>query len=119
VKLVIREPETDELDTSIKGREIVTSELSVVEVLRAVRLARPDPERMAEADRLLGSLDLAAVSSPILRRAAVLASSELRSLGAIHLATAERLGVSGMLTYDRRLGAAAERLGLAVLAPGR
>jgi predicted nucleic acid-binding protein len=118
VKLVIREAETEALERSIAERVIVTSELSLVEVVRAVKVARPDPERIAEAERLLASLDLAAISRPLLHRAAVLASSELRSLDAIHLATAERLGASEIVTYDRRLAAAAERLGMSVLAPG-
>jgi predicted nucleic acid-binding protein len=116
---VIREAETDALETARREWEIVTSELSLVEVVRAVKVARPDRERIVEAERLLGSLDLAAISSPVLRRAAVLASSEVRSLDAIHLATAERLGVGEIVTYDRRLGAAAERLNLKVLAPQR
>jgi len=96
----------------------VTSELSTVEVVRAVKFARPEPESTLEAERLLGSLDLAGISRAVLRRAAALASSELRSLDAIHLATAERIGVAAILTYDRRLGAAAEGLGLSVLSPG-
>jgi predicted nucleic acid-binding protein len=82
-----------------------------------VKVARPDPERVAEAERLLASLDLAAVSNPILRRAAVLASPELRSLDAIHLATAEHVGAGEVVTYDERLRAAAELLDLKVLAP--
>ena len=43
----------------------------------------------------------------------------LRSLDAIHLATAERLGadLGGLITYDDRLAHAARRLGLRVSSP--
>jgi predicted nucleic acid-binding protein len=92
--------------------------LSIVEVVRAVKVARPEPERILEAERLLESLDLAGISRAVLGRAAALASTDMRSLDAIHLATAERLGVGEMVTYDRRLGAAAQGLGLSVLSPG-
>jgi uncharacterized protein len=101
----------------VAQRDLATSELSIVEVVRAVKVARPDPERIAEAERLLGSLELASVSETVIRRAAELASAELRSLDAIHLATAERLGAPEIVTYDRRLAAAAAQLGLRVVAP--
>jgi predicted nucleic acid-binding protein len=96
----------------------MASALALVEIPRAVKVANAAAEVLAEAERLLGSLDLADVSDHVLRRAADLANVELRSLDAIHLATAERLGISEMVTYDRHLGSAAERLGLSVLAPG-
>jgi len=55
----------------------------------------------------------------ILAAAAVLEPSALRTLDAIHLATAlvVREDLDGLVTYDRRLAAAAERLDLEVLAP--
>lgn len=42
----------------------------------------------------------------------------LRSADAIHLATALRLGVDEVATYDKELAAAAKAAGLAVLTPG-
>ena len=51
--------------------------------------------------------------------AAALEPAELRTLDAIHLATAlaVREDLAGLVTYDRRLAAAAERLDLEVFAP--
>ncbi len=96
----------------------MTSRLAIVELLRAVRISRPEEERISEAKRLLASLALVSLSDGVLYRAAELASPQLRSLDAIHLATAERIGVDELLTYDLRLAAAAERLGLRVVSPG-
>jgi uncharacterized protein len=52
-------------------------------------------------------------------RAAVLEPLTLRSLDALHLATALEIGdeLDGLVTYDGRMSAAAETLGLLVLAP--
>ncbi len=59
-----------------------------------------------------------AVDEPILARAASLAAPLLRSLDAIHLATALSLAdLDAVATYDRRLGAAAEESGLVAVAP--
>jgi predicted nucleic acid-binding protein len=116
-KLVIREPESDAVQAYAAAHTLVTSELSLVEVVRAVKIARPDPERVAEAERLINSLDRAGVSRAVIGRAAELASVDLRSLDAIHLATAERVGAAEMLTYDRRLAAAAHELGMRVACP--
>jgi predicted nucleic acid-binding protein len=49
--------------------------------------------------------------------AARIASPTLRSLDAIHLATAVHVQPDAVLTYDERLAGAAEAQGLAVLAP--
>ena len=114
---MIREAETDALATACEDWELVTSELSRVEVVHAVKVARPEPERIAEVERLLQSVDLISISTAVLRRAAAVASSELRSPDAIHLATAERVETSEIVTYDRRLADAAKQVGLHVLAP--
>ena len=60
------------------------------------------------------------VSRELLGDAARLEPADLRSLDAIHLATALRSGdrLTAVVTYDQRLSAAAERHGLRVLAPG-
>lgn len=52
-------------------------------------------------------------------RAALLDPVTLRSLDALHLATALEIRdeLDGLVTYDDRMAAAAEALGLAVLAP--
>ncbi|WP_239341081.1 PIN domain-containing protein [Frankia sp. CiP3] len=63
---------------------------------------------------------LVPVERPILASAAALTDPLLRSLDAVHLATALRLDAPSLVlvTYDKRLSAAASQEGLAVAAPG-
>lgn len=97
---------------------LATSGIAVVEVLRATALANPAPQVRKEAERLLASCMLIDVSDDLLRGAASLASPTVRSLDAIHLASALRIEADEVVAYDRRfVGAAAER-GLAVSSPG-
>jgi predicted nucleic acid-binding protein len=62
---------------------------------------------------VLQRLDLVRVNDRILQAAGVLLPRELRSLDAIHLATAAELGaeLDALVTYDDRMAAAAKRLG--------
>lgn len=115
---MIREPETDALERYVSPEEIVSSRLAIVEVIRAVRIARPGEERVSEARRLLEACLLVAIDEPILRRAAELASRELRSLDAIHLATVEDASPDEVVAYDRRLLAAAANAGFRTASPG-
>jgi uncharacterized protein len=89
VKLVVEERETAVLQRHL-GNETVqaTSRLALVEVPRAARVANPSEELQAEAARLLEACMLVDVSGAVLRSAAALASREVRTLDAIHLATA-------------------------------
>lgn len=87
--------------------------------MRAVTLANPAPEVAQATRRLLDSCLLVGVSDRLLRRAGELASATLRSLDAIHLASALRIEPDEVVAYDRRLVAAAVERGLAVSSPGR
>jgi predicted nucleic acid-binding protein len=119
VKRVIREPESNALIRLFEGRPsvVATSRVAHVEVLRAVSIADPAPEAEFDARRILSSCLLLDVSQEILESAARLASRELRTLDAIHLATAQSLAVDGIVTYDRRLAEAARAARFEVLAP--
>jgi uncharacterized protein len=68
---------------------------------------------------VLRRVALIPVDDPILARAAALAEPLLRSLDALHLATALHLRSPGLrfVTYDKRLATAAAGEGLAVDAP--
>jgi predicted nucleic acid-binding protein len=119
VKLVLDEAETPALAAWV-GREaelLVTSALSRTELIRAVR--RAAPARLAEAISLLGSLGLSRISGAVLDRAGVLDPPALRSLDALHLASALELGdeLTSVVTYDERLAAAATARGIAVTRP--
>lgn len=115
---MIREAETRAVEEFVSPEEVVSSRLAIVEVIRAVKIASPNEETLAEARRLLGACLLVAVDNGILGRAAELASRELRALDAIHLATAEDVRPDEFLAYDRRLLEAARRAGLQTASPG-
>lgn len=97
---------------------LATSRIALVEVLRATAIADPRAEVAAEAQRLLESCLLVDVSDGLLRAAAELASLKVRTLDAIHLASATRIDADEMLVYDRHLRRAARGAGLAVAHPG-
>lgn len=118
VKLVVAEPESWVLGDAIRERTLLSSDVSRVELPRAVRSLRLGSAALEQASRVLRRIVLHRVERTILDRAATLDPPHLRSLDAIHLATA--LGIpelSALVTYDRRLAAAAEAAGLAVSAP--
>jgi predicted nucleic acid-binding protein len=119
VKLVIEEPESAALERHLDGAPVLaTSRLALVEVPRATALANPAPEVQGETQSLLASCMLIDVSDGVLRAAAGLTSGSVRTLDAIHLASALRTEADELLAYDRRLAAAGAECGLAVASPG-
>jgi predicted nucleic acid-binding protein len=116
---VIREPESRKLAAYLKSTPhvLATSRIALVEVGRAVSVARPGAQARSEATRLLESCLLVDVREELLRAAARLTSGEVRTLDAIHLASAQRVDADELLAYDRRLAEAGRRLGFVVLAP--
>jgi uncharacterized protein len=121
VKLVIEEPESEALAAYIdEARPVLaTSRVALVEVVRAVGLANPSTEARDEAVRAVESCLLVDVTDVLLRSAAALASLTVRTLDAIHLASAQRIGADEVLVYDARLREAAASAQLATAAPGR
>jgi predicted nucleic acid-binding protein len=121
VKLVQREVESDALRRYLRthrGDERVASELVRVEFVRSVR--RGGPAAVARARWYLARLYLVAMDRDLLDHAATLAPASLvRSLDAIHLATAQLFGAElrALLTYDRRMAQVAATLGLPVASP--
>jgi predicted nucleic acid-binding protein len=118
VKLVIDEPRSAELRRALETRQLlVTSSLARVEVLRAL-LPQGDDARQRGVDAL-GRLALVRMNDRILDRAASLRPPEVRSLDAIHLATALELGgdLAAVVTYDRRMAATGRALGIRVESP--
>jgi uncharacterized protein len=106
VKLVIVEPESGALRAWLDARAAqawVASDLCRVEVVRAVR--RVAPQAVDTARELLMALDLVPLSRPLLDSAAALRPPSLRSLDAIHLASASTLGaeLTAFVVYDDRL----------------
>jgi uncharacterized protein len=122
VKLVQHEVESDSLRRYLRtyaSDQRVASELVRVEVVRSV--LHGGPTAVAHARRQLARVYLVVLDRQILDQAATLApKSLLRSLDAIHLATAQLLGseLRSIVTYDARMAEAASGLGLSVAAPG-
>jgi predicted nucleic acid-binding protein len=119
VKLIVAEPESEALRRFLKPRpERVTSALSRVEVIRAVR-AQGEPA-MKRALRVLAAIRLLRLDDAVLDAAARLDPRVLRSLDAIHIASARELGgdLECLVTYDRRMHEATSMLGISVRAPG-
>ena len=119
MKLVVEEPESAELERHLADDVVrATSRLALVEVSRAARIANPSEELAHETQRMLSACMLVDVTHRILRSAASLASRQVRTLDAIHLATALNVEADALVAYDRRLLDAAEAQGLQVAAPG-
>ena len=118
VKLVVHEPESAALSRYLRGRRpVVASALARVEVLRVVSsFGLPARER---AHDVLNRLELIRINDRVLTLAGGLLPPELRSLDAIHLATASLLGrtLGKVVTYDIRMADAARALGVSVVAP--
>jgi predicted nucleic acid-binding protein len=125
VKLVRDEPETAALRTFLAGADVVSSDLALTEVPRAVRrVAADDPRQPLDAllDRageVLEAVALVPIDRAILVAAGALAEPMLRALDAIHIASAvTALPIDAFVTYDDRQGAAARLAGLRTVAPG-
>jgi len=125
VKTVVAEPESSALRAVIARADVAASELVLAEVPRALARLRfeEDGQRHgvgSQAARVLAGLDLVEVTRPLLASAGRLAPPRLRTLDAVHVASALALGDSldAFVTYDRRQRSAAAAGGLAVLSPG-
>lgn len=118
VKLVIPEPESAPLRGALAGWERhVSSALARVEVVRAC--VRVDPGARSIAEQVVRALDLIAVEDDLLDEAARLDPAGLRSLDAIHVASARLLGDSlGVaITYDERMLHALTEAGIPTASP--
>ncbi len=124
LKLVVPERESTALRTFLSARGSeghATSALAQVEVPRALVRIQAPPYLLDAAEDALDRLLRIRLSDPILRAARLLPGQHLRSLDAIHLASAEHLehALTAFVTYDKRLATAAAERGLPVEAPGQ
>jgi uncharacterized protein len=123
VKLIRAEVESEALGDWLDERtEIrwITSALAEVELPRAIRAVAP--EGLSAVPSMLARLDRFEIDPVIRSTAAAYVDPALRSLDAIHLATAQTAAsiasLTALVTYDSRLREAADALGLATAAPG-
>jgi predicted nucleic acid-binding protein len=121
VKLVRRAPETRALFEFLKDwPERVTSIVSAVEVPRAVWRSSRSPRDLERTESVLARIGLVTLDVPIRERAAGLEPAQLKTLDAIHIATALELGpdVAHIVTYDQRQAVAISGVGLTAVSPG-
>ena len=122
LKLVVAEDETEPLTSWLAertGTAWVSSELATVEVVRAAR--RLDDTAVPAARILLERLDLVPLSGLVVRTAQDLCPPTLRSLDALHLASAMLLreDLTAFVAYDAALAGSAGDAGLVIVSPGR
>jgi uncharacterized protein len=119
VKLVVEETESAALALLLGERDSrrVASALLRTETLRAVRYL--GPEALAGVRGSLRGVDLIAIDDRILDAAGTLEPQVLRTLDAIHLATAMAVGddLESIVTYDARMIEAARLVGLPTVTP--
>ena len=119
MKLVVEEPESWALADALAGDQLISSEICRVELARAVlRLGLGQvAERLVRG--VVERIELLRLDDQIIDRASDVGPSDLRTLDAIHLASALTIAreLDAVVTYDRRLAGAAEDAGLAVLSP--
>lgn len=119
-KLIVPEAETEAMLAWARAHagNIVSSDLTRTELLRAVR--RDAPSRADRAASLLDRAHIVDLPTSVFAKAALLDPAILRTLDALHLATAIEFGadLEGMVTYDDRLASAATVHGITVISPG-
>lgn len=120
VKLLFDEPESIALTDWLSSRTDipkVSSDLSTVELLRTC--LRINESMLDDARRLLDGIDLVPIDHVVVEQAATMVPHELRSLDAIHLASALSLkaDLTDFVAYDARLCSAAAGAGLSVVTP--
>ena len=126
LKRVIDEPEAATFRSSLQlhlanGDFVFSSALATVEVGRSLRsrLESESPQVIANlSNGALGGVAECAISSQVIGVALRLGATSLRSLDAIHLATASIVAADVIIAYDRRLLLAAQELGFRTLSPG-
>ncbi len=125
VKLVQEETESDALRSYLADADLVSSELVLTEIPRAVRRAvaqdptLPGDVLLDRAGELIDALALRPLDRALLAGAGALDEPVLRALDAIHIASAVSLDpIEAFVTYDERQAAAARLAGLRTIAPG-
>ena len=116
---MVAEPESGALTAAVAGHRLLSSDLVLAELPRAVGragVAADDPALTSTLDRL----GLVTLTRALLRETGRVGPPAMRTLDAIHLVSALAVGgvLDRVLGYDRRLLDAARGAGLAVGSPG-
>lgn len=125
MKLVRDEPESHALRAFLTDGDLVSCELVLAEVSRAIRRAVALDPRLdldvliTRAGELVDAVALSPLDRAVLLTAGAFAEPALRALDAIHIAAAVDLApLDGFLSYDERQAAAARLAGLRTVSPG-
>ena len=117
LKLVLEEPESAALAEVLDAEtpELVGTWLLETEMRRSAhRVGSLTQEMVSE---VLQAVALYELPASVFREAGLLAGPRLRSLDALHLASAVRIGIEQVVSYDERMTRSATELGISVLAP--
>lgn len=118
LKLMVEESESsalaDRLDSEVP--DLVSCLLLETELRRAAQ--RREALSQERVSQFLERVGLYEVPASLFREAGLVTGANLRSLDALHLAAAVRIGVDAVVTYDQRMAQASRALGFAVVAPG-
>lgn len=125
IKRAFLEAESDALEVTLRGHveqndALLSSSLSWIEVSRALKrgVTREHQETVAAAvDDSLSGVAERPITPDVVSLARRIGPARLRSLDAIHLATAVLLDADALITYDDRLAAAARHADLTVISP--
>jgi predicted nucleic acid-binding protein len=124
VKLIRDEPESASLRSFLAAGDLISSELALTEVPRAIRRAAaadevlPLDQLIERTEALLEAVALMPVDRALLATAGALAEPALRSLDAIHVASAiGAVPLDAFVSYDVGQSAAARLAGLRTMAP--
>lgn len=120
VKLFLPEPGSPALTRYLASRpHRVSAMLLRTEVLRTAVRAVLSPQRMILVRALLDTINYVTADAFLSDEAGLLRPPELRSLDAIHLATARTIGTNleALVTYDQRLAGASAWYGIPVASP--
>ena len=134
VKLVREENESSALRDFLDGQrntEHITSELANAELMRTIRRVNHDDQghpmiseaafeqQLQDASDVLDSVSQIALDTEVVSQAGAIEVPFVRTLDALHLATAAQLGeaVTGFVSYDKGLLSAAEQAGLPTVTP--
>lgn len=124
VKIVRREEFSLDACEFLRGCDAVSSEVVAAEVLRSVSrqyagTAHVMGDAIEAAMSVMADVVLIMMQTATIVRAGVIEGMSLRTLDAIHIATAVGLGdVDVFVTYDERQAEAARLAGLRTVSPG-
>ena len=124
VKLVRDEPESEALRSFVSGVDLVSCELALTELPRAIRRAAADDPQLplelliTRAGEVLDAVALLPLDRALLAAAGALSEPGLRALDAIHVAAAVDVSpLDAFVSYDERQCAAARLAGLRTVQP--